>query len=90
MPPHQSKIQSRGMTPYQEKGHLGKCRPARGVMVMCYGWYANGLQFDSLTNFPFFVCFFSGSFFLKLLRLKVSVVRLGLESGLRLGCRFIF
>ena len=70
MPPHQSKIQSRGMTPYQEKGHLGKCRPARGVMVMCYGWYANGLQFDSLNNFPFFCLLFFRLLFFKTVTFK--------------------
>ena len=36
--------------------------PARGVMVRCYGCYANGWRFDSrLTDLHFFLCFFPGS-----------------------------
>jgi len=57
----QLKIRSRGMTQYQKKVTLsGKCCPARGVTVMCYGCYANGFRFNShLADFRF--CFFSGS-----------------------------
>ena len=47
---------------YQQKKVIlsGKRCPARGVMVMCYGCYDNGFQFDSyLADF----CFFSLLFF---------------------------
>ena len=57
---------------------LGKHSPARCVMVMCYGCYANGFWFDChVAEFRFFfLCFSSGS--TKVLRSGVSVVRLGL------------
>jgi len=46
-------------------------------MVMCYGCYADDFRFDShLADLRFFLCFFSGS--AKVLRLGVSVVKLGL------------
>jgi len=61
----QSNIRSRGMTQYKKKVTLsGKHCPARGVMVQCYGYYANGFRFDSHfadIRFVFFLCFVPGS-----------------------------
>ena len=56
----QSMIRSRGMAQYKEKVTLsGKRCPAHGVMVRCYGCYANGLRFNShLADFRFFFAFF--------------------------------
>jgi len=61
---HQSNIRSNGMTQYKEKVTLsGKYCPARGVMLGCYGCYANGWRFDSCFanfHFVFFFAFFPG------------------------------
>ena len=39
----------------------GKCRPAWGATVMCYGCYANGFRFDS--HLADSLCFFFFAFF---------------------------
>ena len=53
----------------------GKRRPAYSVTVRCYGWYANGFQFDSdVAKLSF--CFFSLLFF----RLRLGVTSRGLCS----------
>jgi len=59
----QSKIWSRGMTQYKEKGHfVNKTLSCSWCIVRCYGCYANGFWFDShLADLLFFFCFYSGS-----------------------------
>jgi len=74
---YQSKIRSRGMTQFQEKGHFVR-RMASCSWCNGYGCYANGFQFDShLADFRFiFLCIF---YRLRLgVTFGVSVVRLGL------------
>ena len=71
------RFRSRGMTQYQKKVTLsGKRCPACGVTAMCYGCYANGYRFGSHLadlRFAFFFAFFQA----QVLRIEVSVVRLG-------------